>query len=48
MFRWSLVWYSFWRDITPAGAVPDPEEWVEGLTAILLEGLGATRLGAAG
>ncbi len=40
MLQWSLVWYSFWRDITPAGAVPDPEEWVEGLTAILLEGLG--------
>ena len=39
MFQWSLVWYSFWRDISPAGAVPDPEEWVEGLTAILLEGL---------
>ena len=40
MLQWSLVWYSFWRDITPAGAVPDTEEWVEGLTAILLEGLG--------
>jgi AcrR family transcriptional regulator len=41
MFQWSLVWYSFWRDLTPAGGIPDTEEWVAGLTAILLRGLGA-------
>jgi hypothetical protein len=40
MLQWSLVWYSFRRDITPADAVPDPEDWVEGLTAILPAGLG--------
>jgi AcrR family transcriptional regulator len=40
MFQWSLVWYSFWRDLSPAGAIPEAEQWVEGLTAILLRGLG--------
>jgi len=48
MFQWSLVWYSFWRDISPAGAVPETEAWVEGLTAIVLGGLGVGREGAAG
>jgi AcrR family transcriptional regulator len=41
MFQWSMVWYSFWRDLSPAGGIPGTEEWVEGLTAILLQGLGA-------
>ena len=43
MLQWSLVWYSFWRDISPEGTLPGTEEWVEGLTAIVLNGLGENR-----
>ena len=39
IFQWSLVWYTFGRDIGPAYGLPEPEEWVEGLVATLLYGL---------
>jgi AcrR family transcriptional regulator len=39
MLQWSLVWYAFWRDVSPSASLPDTEEWVEGLTTILLHGL---------
>ena len=47
MLQWSLVWYSFWRDISPAGTLPETDAWVEGLTAIVLEGLAGGREGSA-
>jgi len=39
IFQWSLVWYTFGRDIGPGYGLPEPEEWVEGLIATLLYGL---------
>jgi AcrR family transcriptional regulator len=39
ILQWSLVWYAFWHDISPAGTLPGADEWVEGLVGILLGGL---------
>jgi AcrR family transcriptional regulator len=40
MLQWSVVWYSFWREIAPAESQPpEMEEWIDGLTSILLSGI---------
>ena len=39
IFQWSLLWYTFGREIGPAYGLPGSEEWIEGLVDTLLYGL---------
>jgi hypothetical protein len=41
VLHWSLVWYTFGRDVSAAYGMPEPAEWIDGLVTILLGGLAA-------